>query len=202
MNSSAETVVTFCCSGMPVVFPAKRNLAVLERQETVVGDGHPMGVAAEVFDHLLRSTEGRLGVHHPFGLADWRQVGGEGGGSRKGSRSEKKLEFTVGISLFESFQEEAAEQAAEHTYGEKESRQASLPLAVGRESAAGNHAVQVGMQMQVLPPGVQHGEEADLRAQVFRVAGDGKQSGHTVRNKIGRRLLCCRKRSRQSVPAR
>jgi hypothetical protein len=40
------------------------------------------------------------------------------------------------------------------------------------------------MQMQVLPPGVQHGEETDLRAQVFRVAGDGKQRGRTVRNRI------------------
>ena len=29
---------------MPVVFPAKRNLAVLERQETLVGDGDTMGV--------------------------------------------------------------------------------------------------------------------------------------------------------------
>jgi hypothetical protein len=73
MNSSAETVITFGCR-VPVVFPAKRNLAVLERQETLVGDGYPMGVAAEVFDHLLRATEGRLGVNHPFGLADWRQV--------------------------------------------------------------------------------------------------------------------------------
>jgi len=31
--------------------------------------------------------------------------------------------------------------------------------------------------MQVLPPGVQYGEEADLRAQVLRVAGNGKQRG-------------------------
>ncbi len=31
------------------------------------------------------------------------------------------------------------------------------------------------MEMQILTPGMQHGEEADLRAQVFRVAGNGKQ---------------------------
>jgi hypothetical protein len=62
----------------------------------------------------------------------------------------EELEFTGGISFFESFQEEAAEQAAEYTHGEKESRQASLPLTVGRESAAGNHAVQVRMQASAL----------------------------------------------------
>src|ERR1039458_4034580 len=150
---------------------------MLERQETLVGDGYPMGVAAEVFDHLLQATEGGLGVNHPFGFADWRQGLREGGGLPGGLQLGEDLGFAVGIGLFESLQEEGAEQAAEHTYGEKESRQASLPLTVGRESAARNDAVQVGMQMQVLPPGVQYGEEADLRAQVLRVAGNGKQRG-------------------------
>ena len=138
-----------------------------------------MGVAAQILDHLGRSAEGRLGVDHPFGLADRRQVLSEGGGIPQGFQIGEELEFAVGISLFESLQKEAAEQAAEYPHGEKETRQASLPLPVGGEAAAGNHAVQVGMQMQVLPPGVQHGEETDLRAQVFGVAGDGEQgSGH------------------------
>ena len=83
------------------------------------------------------------------------------------------------ISFFESLQEEVAEQAAEHPHGEKESRQASLPLPIGREAAARNYAVQMRMQMQVLSPGVQDSEETDHRAQVFRVAGNGEQgSGH------------------------
>ena len=35
------------------------------------------------------------------------------------------------------------------------------------------------MQVQVLPPGVQHGKETDLRAQVLGIAGNGEQgSGH------------------------
>jgi hypothetical protein len=38
---------------VPVVFPAKRNLAILECYESLVGDGYAMGVTAEIFDHVL-----------------------------------------------------------------------------------------------------------------------------------------------------
>jgi hypothetical protein len=97
MNSAAGTVV----------FPAKRNLAVFQRYEALVGDGYAMGVAAEILDHLGRSAEGRLGVNHPFGLADWRQVCSEGGGFAQRFQIGEELEFTVGISFFESRQKEA-----------------------------------------------------------------------------------------------
>ena len=40
------------------------------------------------------------------------------------------------------------------------------------KTAGGNDAVYVGMRLQVLPPGVQHTEEADLRAQMVRIGGD------------------------------
>src|ERR1035438_383241 len=110
---------------VPVVFPAKRNLAVFQRYEALVGDGYAMGVAAEILDHLGRSAEGRLGVNHPFGLADWRQVCSEGGGFAQRFQIGEELEFTVGISLFESLQKEAAEQAAEHAHGKKETGEAS-----------------------------------------------------------------------------
>jgi len=45
---------------VPVVFPGKGDLAVLQRQQAAVGDGHAMGVASEIFQHVLRTTEGGL----------------------------------------------------------------------------------------------------------------------------------------------
>lgn len=44
------------------------------------------------------------------------------------------------------------------------------------ETASGNDAVQMGMQAEVLPPGVQDAEEADLRSEVLGVGCDFKHS--------------------------
>ena len=48
--------------------------------------------------------------------------------------------------------------------------------AVGGEAAAGHDAMQVRMEMQVLTPSVQHGQEADGGAEMLGVGGDGEQS--------------------------
>jgi hypothetical protein len=42
--------------------------------------------------------------------------------------------------------------------------------------------VEVGMVMQRLPPGMQHREEPDVRAQMVRIAGYGQQGlGHSLK---------------------
>ena len=46
---------------------------------------------------------------------------------------------------------------------------------VQRESAGGNDTVNVGMQEQVLSPGVEGADDADLGSQVFRIGGDFEQ---------------------------
>jgi hypothetical protein len=48
-----------------IILPAKGNLVVLERYQAVVGDGHAMGVASEITQHMMRATEGRLGIDDP-----------------------------------------------------------------------------------------------------------------------------------------
>ena len=51
---------------MPGVAPAEAHLAVIEAEESSVGDGNPMGVAGQVLQHVFGSAEGRLGVDHPL----------------------------------------------------------------------------------------------------------------------------------------
>ena len=46
---------------------------------------------------------------------------------------------------------------------------------IRRESARWNDAVNMGMEQQVLSPGVQNADHADLRAQVFGIGGDFQQ---------------------------
>ena len=48
-------------------------------QQTAVGDGHAMSVAAEGLQHVLRSAKGGLGVDYPFLVFERRQVVGKSG---------------------------------------------------------------------------------------------------------------------------
>ena len=54
----------------------------------------------------------------------------------------------------------------------KPGRQATQREPSGDEPAAGDDAVDVGVVLEVLPPGVQDGQEADLGPEVLRVGGD------------------------------
>ena len=76
----------------------------------------------------------------------------------------------------EPFEKQAAEQARQHAHGQEEAGLAGDPARpVRRQAAAGNDDVDVRMMGQRRAPGVQHGGEADARAQMLRVGGDGGQ---------------------------
>ena len=55
------------------VAPTKGDLLVGTRYESMVGDGHAMGVAAQILEHILGATEGRFGVDHPVLSEQWPQ---------------------------------------------------------------------------------------------------------------------------------
>src|SRR5450759_2983160 len=77
----------------------------------------------------------------------------------------------------ESSDELTAEDTAEHLDGKEEGAVRGDPAAVVRsEAAGGQHAVDMGMMLQSLIPGMEHAEEANLRAEVTRIAGDLQQS--------------------------
>ena len=47
------------------------------------------------------------------------------------------------------------------------------------QTSSGDHAMDMRMMLQSLVPGMEHAEEADLRAKVSRVACDLNESGCT-----------------------
>ena len=53
------------------------DLTIPDSQQALVGDGHPVRVAAEVFQYLRGTAPGRLGVDDPLLLAQRGQKGGE-----------------------------------------------------------------------------------------------------------------------------
>ena len=50
---------------MGIVFPAERDLAVLEGEQAMVGDGDAMGVTGQVVEDVFGSAEGWLGINDP-----------------------------------------------------------------------------------------------------------------------------------------
>src|SRR5579862_4781461 len=78
----------------------------------------------------------------------------------------------------EGSQKGFSEAMAEHAHGQKEAGlfAADPAGALERDSAAGHDAVQVRMQMQVLTPGVKHGEKADRGSEESRIGSGFKQS--------------------------
>ena len=48
-----------------VIPPTEPDVVVIEGNEPMVGDGDSVGIAPEVADHLLGSTEGWFGINNP-----------------------------------------------------------------------------------------------------------------------------------------
>jgi len=77
----------------------------------------------------------------------------------------------------ESGDELAAKHTSEYLDGEEEVRTGSKPTGViERESTGGNNAVDMRMKLELLVPGVEHAEEADLGSEMSGVASDLEKS--------------------------
>ena len=62
MNSTASSVMTALWWLMSGIAPAKAHLAVVEAEESSVGDGDAVGVAGQILEHVFGAAKGRLGV--------------------------------------------------------------------------------------------------------------------------------------------
>ena len=124
----------------------------------------------------VRGGDGDIPTYSAFGAAQRRERGVEGGLVGEPGEVAEEDEASGGMQGREPFEEEAAEQAGEHAHGQKEAALAGDPArAVRRQAAAGNDDVDVRMVGQRRAPGVEHGGEADARAQMLRVGGDRGQ---------------------------
>ena len=52
-------------AALGVILPAKGDAFMVEGQQAMIGNGHAMGVTAEVAQHLHGSAEGGLGIDDP-----------------------------------------------------------------------------------------------------------------------------------------
>jgi hypothetical protein len=116
---------------------------------------------------------------------------GELGGLCPASQGAVKTELAFSVSLLEQSEELAPEEAAQHSDWKKEVLAARDPTRPRRgETAPGNHTMDMRMVMEVLSPGVKHGEEADLGTEMFGIGSDLEQGlGSGAQEKMVDNLL-------------
>ena len=135
-----------------------------------------MGVATEIGEHLSRSAEGRLGIDHPLDLPQFTEPAGEDGRFREVGEIAEKTQLVGREGGAQLIKEQVREQPREDAHRQEEPRATSEPArSVERRTAAGYHAMNMRMMVQVLPPGVEHCDEAGLGAKMLRIGGDRAQ---------------------------
>ena len=148
---------------MSRVAPTKGDLAALEGNESVVRDGHAVGVTAEVVEHILRTTERWFAIDDPIFAKQRPEPRGEDLRFSEESQIAGKVQLLLLKSRLEPGDKLPAKYAPEHLDGEKESRTRPNPVgAIEGESTRRDDTVDMGMKLEFLVPGVQHAEEADL----------------------------------------
>ena len=163
--------------GVRGISPAEGDVVLLQGDQSAVGDGDAVSVTAEIAQRVLRSAEGRLGIDDPVVAEQGSEPCGEGSWFRKWREVAIELKLVLVKGGLESGDELATKDPAEHLDWQKEAvTRWDPPHVIGSEAARGSHAVDMGMMLQPLVPGVEHAEEADFRAEVAGIASDLQQA--------------------------
>ena len=149
------------------VAPAEGDLAVRQCDQAMVGDGDAVGIAAEILQDVIGPAEGWFGVDDPVFAEERTQPGSEELGMGERCEFSGQVQLTAFEGRLQAGDELAAEHAPQYSNGKEEAWVGSNPAGViARESAGGNDAVDMGMKLELLVPGVKHAEEADLGAEM------------------------------------
>ncbi len=155
------------------VTPAKGNLAVRQSDESVIGDGDAVSIAAKILQHVLGSAEGWFGVDDPIFAEERTQPGSEELGMGERREFSGHVQLAALESGPKSGDELAAKHAPQYSNGKEEAWVGSNPAGViAGKSAGGNDTVDMGMKLEFLIPGMEHAEEADLGAEMGGVSCD------------------------------
>lgn len=159
-----------------VVLVAESDLAVVEGDQPLIGDGDAMGVSGEVLEHLLGTAERGLGVNHPVFISKGLEPTFPCLGMFEFAKVAVETKLLVLPGSLKSGEKLSPEEPAQESNGQKEPLSAVHPaLFIKAQASAGNDAMEMRMVMEGLSPGVQNGETGDLRPEMFRVSAEGQQ---------------------------
>jgi hypothetical protein len=155
-----------------IILPTEADATVLAGEEPTVGDRDAVGVAPQIFEDLLRATEGALGIDDPFDIAQQLEMPGEGRRFPEAYEIAEELQLAFVERRLQALQEQTPIQSRQNTDGEEEVGPAVDPASVGREAAARHNAVGMRMMRQGLAPGVENGDHTGLGAEVLWIGAD------------------------------
>ena len=104
------------------IAPAKGDLIIGERDESVVGDGDAVGVVAQVTERMLSASEGAFGVDVPVVSEQDSYPGGESFGVSEGFQVAMEAKLALAEVAFQGGHKLTAKDATEHLDGKKEAR--------------------------------------------------------------------------------
>src|SRR4029077_16709335 len=142
---------------MRIILPAEGDLAVGKIHDPVIGNGDSVSVAGQIVEDMFGSSEWRLGIDYPV-LAEQRpKEGVEGFSSCKHFHAAGESEPSRMEGAFQPVDELAAKNATQHLHRQEKSVARVFPaLVIGGKTAGRDHAMDMRMDLQSLPPGVQN----------------------------------------------
>ena len=146
---------------------------VLHGDEAVVGDGHFVGVSAEIVEDLLRTAERDLGIDIPALLVQGcQQVRGQGG-----LFGVVGPELSRGAGFLEEAQDLASKEGRHDVAGKEVAGGVRTYPGITRwsQAACGDDTVDVRVESQVPCPGMQHAGDGRHCAEVVRVGRQSEQ---------------------------
>jgi hypothetical protein len=93
-----------------IVLPSEGHMVAIGMNDAAVCDSDTMGVAAKIGEHLIRTTEWRLRIDHPFDAASAGKMAGECLVIVEMSEFVEELQLVFGKGFSESCQEKPAKQ--------------------------------------------------------------------------------------------
>jgi hypothetical protein len=154
--------------------PTERHFVVYKRDEAVVGNRNAMSIGAEIAKHLLGSAERWFAVDYPAERVELVDQASKQLRLSQAAKHAVELKLSGGVCLLKRFQELAAEDFTQNSLREEEPITARThPLRViPRQAARSYDAVNVGMMLEFLIPGVEDAEESDFGAEMLGVCRD------------------------------
>src|SRR5664280_877059 len=125
---------------------------------------------------MLGTTEGRFAIDHPVMAEKLAEPSGKDLGLSKLIQIAIEAELSFAAGALQRSHELAAKNPAQHFAGKKERVAGVDPVGViQRESTRWDHAMDMGMMLELLIPGVQHAKETDLGAEMSGIASHFEQ---------------------------
>ena len=120
----------------------------------MVGDGHAMGVAAEILQHIFGASEGTFQVNHPVFSKQWPEPSSKDLGFGEELQLFGETELAILEGLPEGRDKLATKDLTQYRFGQEiVVRRVDPAGVIERETSGGHHTMDMRMKPDLLVPG-------------------------------------------------